>query len=468
MESFDARNKPMIFYCLLFTVLLSPLPFGANRAWSWSLWALIIAVLAIAWAISVIKNSKNLQSLQCFNSIRPLIIIFSGVLIWSILQTFATNLAPHPLWELTSQALNIPVKASISLTPDDSITSMMRILSYALVFFLSFYYCQSRQKAKQVFISLMVVGGLFSLYGLIIHLGDYQLILWFKKWSSMSSLSSTFVNHNHFATYAGLTLLCSLALIHQSINHSIKYHIGGSLGLQRFVDRLITDSWLPLLLLIIIGSALISSNSRGGFLSIISGILVLLSALHLNKRANTIYILRGSLILLFIIGLIFYLSSDGLISNIQKRGLYDHYRADVYALTWEAIMTNPWAGFGLGSFEEVFKLYKTLDITGNIRGPFRWDYAHNAYLETMFELGIPAALALFYCFFQLGWICFKGLFIRKRDWFYPATGLAATTLIAVHSVVDFSMQIPAVVYTYCLLMGAACAQSFSHSKHHSA
>ena len=93
-----------------------------------------------------------------------------------------------------------------------------------------------------------------------------------------------------------------------------------------------------------------------------------------------------------------------------------------------------------------------------------WDYAHHTYLETIFELGFPAAIALFYCFFKMAWICLKGVFIRRKDWIYSATGLAATCLIAAHAFVDFSMQIPAVVYTYCLLMGVACAQSFSTAK----
>jgi uncharacterized membrane protein YhhN len=82
-------------------------------------------------------------------------------------------------------------------------------------------------------------------------------------------------------------------------------------------------------------------------------------------------------------------------------------------------------------------------------------------LETIFELGFPAAMGLFYCFLRLASICFIGLFVRKKNSLYPAVGLAATCLIATHAYVDFSMQIPAIPYTYALLMGAACAQSFS-------
>jgi hypothetical protein len=40
-------------------------------------------------------------------------------------------------------------------------------------------------------------------------------------------------------------------------------------------------------------------------------------------------------------------------------------------------------------------------------------------------------------------------------------GVAATFLVALHAMVDFSLQIPAVTYTYCFLLGTAVAQSWS-------
>jgi hypothetical protein len=39
--------------------------------------------------------------------------------------------------------------------------------------------------------------------------------------------------------------------------------------------------------------------------------------------------------------------------------------------------------------------------------------------------------------------------------------VAVTALVAVHSGVDFSLQLPAVSYAYALLLGLGCAQSFS-------
>ena len=63
-----------------------------------------------------------------------------------------------------------------------------------------------------------------------------------------------------------------------------------------------------------------------------------------------------------------------------------------------------------------------------------------------------------------GAICLRGVLVRKRDTSYPAVGLAATALIAVHSAVDFSLQIPGVAVPYFALLGAACAQSWPTSQ----
>jgi hypothetical protein len=42
---------------------------------------------------------------------------------------------------------------------------------------------------------------------------------------------------------------------------------------------------------------------------------------------------------------------------------------------------------------------------------------------------------------------------------YPAVIAACSVLVAVHSLVDFSLEMPANAATYALLLGVGCAQS---------
>lgn len=132
----------------------------------------------------------------------------------------------------------------------------------------------------------------------------------------------------------------------------------------------------------------------------------------------------------------------------------------MYSATLTGISDNPYLGYGYGygSYESTFRLYRTKEIRGN------YNKAHNTYLENIFELGIPAASALFLSIFLIALKCLTGVWSRQRNWIYPAIGFSSTVLVAAHSFVDFSLQIPAVAVTYAAILGAGFAQSFS-TKH---
>ena len=295
-----------LFYCLLLVVFLSPLPYASNAPWAWSLFSLLIAVIAIIWAIQCIFSSRN-HFLALFKSTIDIIIAFFIVAIWILIQTsrFFPDLY-HPLWQLNNE-ISIPVSGFISLTPADSLVSLMRLLSYALVFWLALYYSQDIYKARFIFYSLMIISFLYSVYGLIIYLGDFNMILW-REVPNLGSLTSTFINHNHFATFSGLSLLCSVALIHDATTVSSHYNRDSNIGLQRFIENLIIRTWFPLLAFIVIGTALILTHSRGGFFSSLLGLSVLLIALNTNRKTRNMYILWFFVTFIIIGFMIFYIS----------------------------------------------------------------------------------------------------------------------------------------------------------------
>ncbi len=151
----------------------------------------------------------------------------------------------------------------------------------------------------------------------------------------------------------------------------------------------------------------------------------------------------------------FWLTSEMLLDRLDHSGLESNLRFAAYDLVFESSRDNPVLGFGYGTFADSFRLYRSDAITGYL------DYAHNTYLENLFELGWPAALALFGAVGGACLVCLRGLHRRGKDWFYPATGLAVTVLVAIHAWFDFSLQMPAVAITYAVIMGVACAQSYS-------
>ncbi len=86
---------------------------------------------------------------------------------------------------------------------------------------------------------------------------------------------------------------------------------------------------------------------------------------------------------------------------------------------------------------------------------------HNHFLQLALELGIPAAMAALGAVGAICVSCWRGLARRRRDQVYPALGLAATTLVGVHGLMDDPLIVPAVAATYSALLGLGFAQSWS-------
>jgi O-antigen ligase len=226
-------------------------------------------------------------------------------------------------------------------------------------------------------------------------------------------------------------------------------------GRQEQINRFLAHAWLPLVGLILIVSALVSSHSRGGFAASLVACVVLLAQIDRKRQqvSNRVRVIIATVLL--ISTLAFWINSDILLQRYGVSGMDAPGRTLVYSKVLEAIGDNPLLGYGHGNFEDAFRLYRTEDISKLV------NYAHNSYLESFFDLGIPAALCLIVALVGLGLTSLKGVRVRQRDWVIPAVGVSASVLAGVHAMVDFSLQIPAVAMLYACIMGLACAQSFS-------
>ena len=155
----------------------------------------------------------------------------------------------------------------------------------------------------------------------------------------------------------------------------------------------------------------------------------------------------------------FALSGEGVFSRLFEISGIEGGRDKIFVMTLNAIPDAPWRGIGAGTFEQAIPAYRTEELEIGLQ--YYVNRAHNSYLENALEFGIPAAAA-----FNLGLLlivahCARGIRRRRRDALFPGIGVAATVLVGVHSMFDFSLQIPAVAACYALILGAAAAQSWS-------
>jgi O-antigen ligase len=142
------------------------------------------------------------------------------------------------------------------------------------------------------------------------------------------------------------------------------------------------------------------------------------------------------------------------VSLLLDSGTTDAVRLTLWAAAEHMIADAPWLGLGLGTFQDAYPLYATQVL------PFVMDKAHCDYLEFAAGIGLPAAIAWWLAIMWLVVVCLRGVRSRHRDRLYPLIGIAATILVAVHSSVDFSLQLPAVALLYATLLGLGVAQAF--------
>jgi len=459
----------VLLLLLMLLVVLSPLPLGSNREWSWTLCALFAAVLTLLW---VVTRGWRADELRRF--VHPAIpLLFLAACAWVVVQawTGVPDSWKHPLWQQTATVLAMDLSGDlprdlagdsyrelpgrISLAAEDGWTALVRLLSYTLVFFLAFVLGREASRARAMFGWMVAAGLAYGVFGLIVFWSDYSPDWLFGARSLLPDVRSTFINRNHFATWQGLTLLCATTWFatRMARNDARPYSMPEDRATR--IESFILKAWLPLGVILLMVTALVLTHSRGGFVATLLAVIVLLLLLERHsqgkKKTARVIVLTA----LAVCSLAFYMTSEALLDRLERTDITSEERVIVFANVQRGISDNPLLGFGYGTFRDSFRLYD------RIASPVHYDRAHNTWLENLFELGLPAALALFLALGGLAATCLKGVWTRRRDWAFPATGVAASVLVGVHALVDFSLQLPAVAILYACIMGVACAQSRS-------
>lgn len=446
--------SPVVFWVLLGTVVLSPLPFGSIYPWSYALMASIVAVLVGLSMMETLFFSREPLPVPISRISGP-ILLFGAVIVWACIQIspWTPEALHNPVWGETSEILGQNIQGFISVDPHATSTSIMRLLSYAGIFWLALQFGRSSKRAKQVFYVVAVSSLLYASYGIAVELIGAKKILWYDKEFYAGSLTSTFRYKNGYATYAGLGLICTLAMLLRTLSGTNFSVLGSRERAHVLITLLFERVWFLVVGVIAIFSALLLSDSRGGILAnlVAGGAFFVALSLARNSvlpyRRSLVGVLAGALIAFLYIGGGTF--SDRLVNTgADSRGL-------IFSKTLEAIAERPVLGWGLGTFEPVFAKFHPPEIATRIVR------AHNEYLDNALGLGIPATVALVACFIWLAFICLRGVRIRKRSHYFPAAGFAILILVGLHSVVDFTLQIPAVAATLALLLGTCVAQSWN-------
>ncbi len=438
----------VVFAGLLLLLALVPLPFGADRPWAWSLFSGSVGGLLLCWGF-LAARSRSYQAA----SIRPLLPavgLFVLVVLWIAVQ--ASGVVPsewrHPLWSATEAALGKPVAGGVSLDEHRTWTAMMRLMCYGGVFLLSFQICMSTNRSERLIRMLIGMTLIYACYGLFVQSAGIEKILWYAKAESLGDLSSTFLDGDAFAAYAGLGLMCALALLFRPTMRRGDLETSWRFATRALADFFFARTWTMMLGVSVLFGAILMTHSRVGLAVALLGAGAYLSIMAWVRRRKIVAVVAVAVMAVAASSLLAIGGGPGAAPSAAVE------RGESYASTVNAIAESPFLGTGYGTYDHVAGMHR-----GDGPAPAS-GRARNAYLENALEIGIPATAALV---LSVGWIvliCFSSVLRHRRMAFLPCLGIAATVLAGAHGAVDYGVQIPAVAATYAAIMGAACAQAF--------
>lgn len=176
----------------------------------------------------------------------------------------------------------------------------------------------------------------------------------------------------------------------------------------------------PIIILFLI--TLMMTSSRGAILGLIASLLFIFFVRR-NKQTN--------LILLLIILILLTLPQIRNFLGYIYAGIVDESRIIIWLNSLELIKIFPFTGVGLGNFKIAYSLYFGEEMM----------HAHNIYLNTAAELGLPGFIMLVILSVQI--IAFGIIFTKqKEDKFYYALNLGLTSMafgFIIRCLTDFTL-----------------------------
>ena len=319
----------------------------------------------------------------------------------------------------------------------------------------------TRRKSITLLFSVVTANAaLWALVGILQKASHASYILWYLKSANTSGgFFSAIIYKNHAGAYLNLGVMLSIAMAWW---HS-----------QRAKERMHRTSPAPLFILCaaVISLGVPLSNCKTATL-LLSGFIfcvVLAMGIRLVTRResgrNHLLLSISTLAIMAGMGIAGYAINVGQtfdrVHQFLKAGAVDKFRDLGRQATWDMAKDNLITGWGAGSFRHYFPVYQRSHPEINVvfydpRLRFRWEYAHNDYVQLLAEMGLCGAVLV-----TCG-LCWTAVSItRQRFYRKPYLLLIAGALITtlMHAWVDFQFHNPAILVLWSTTLTLFCRWS---------
>ncbi len=402
------------------------------------------ATLIIAWVLWRVPLG------EIFFRSKILMFIFGGVFLYSIIQIIPlppsiwTKLPGHGVVVDGFKLMELPLPwLPISLAPERTLSSLFDFLPPIAAFLLVVHLADYRE--KRIAVWTVVIFAMLTVGLGLLQVNMEGGAFYFYAVTNPDLPVGFFSNGNHQATMLLMALALSFALL------SDLFSKGRSKSGASFGPRLLLI--ISLILGLIIGLAL--NTSVAGYLLMPVVVSLSIAVVVFTKRVKiTKMHVLGLLIALPFIGFVFwdlvFLSPtmQGLVNNLSTEG--DMTRVQVFAKTIEIIPKFFPFGSGLGSYQEIFRLYEDKNIITNVFSP----HTHNDYLEFILEFGLVGIIAILSFVGYWGYKVMTLIGSRRRVGVIGVAASIAILAVLLHSIVDYPLRTIAIstLFSFCLAL----------------
>jgi O-antigen ligase len=479
---------------LIFLIIFTPIAFGSMELWAFSIMELGILLIIILWAIQSLlrpalrrvqgspeprwiqglsPEPRWIQGLspepRWIQGLSPEPYMVQGEL-QSPHSTFVVILLSLFLLLILFQLLPLPsgilkiispktyaLRSALSLEPSAStfplsffpfltqIEFFKWLTLIGLFIFLLRWNSleQSDRTIKQLIIVIMMVGVLESLYGMFEFFSGHHYILNLDGSALISSVTGTFINRNYLAGYLLMVIPLSVGYLFSRETISTNRFMGWRHWLSSLDGKTLLIGFSVIVMVL----GLLFTASRMGILSLLLSF-SLISFLFRNpekgKRSSKTVVLIFGLALLWAA----WIGLDAVISRFFSVSEGFEERWKFWVNTFQIFKDFPFLGSGLGTFIQVFPMYRSFHITGLVT------HAENDFLQLASEvglLGIGLLLVTFLFLFFKGVSRIRSMSYENPKRYMGIGGLVGILTLMFHSLVERNIQVPSNAFLYTIL-----------------
>lgn len=339
-------------------------------------------------------------------------------------------LSPETL-ELYTEALSntfgtLPGRLPLSVVTQASETELGKLVASVLLFWVVINVIRTQAQIHRIIGILLGMGGVEAVYGL--------------SQMGQARIAGTFVNHNHFAGYLEMLVPLTFGLLLAQLES----HSSSTPG--RVLIKWVDDKYLKTLLfgvlIVVLSLALFFSGSRGGVLSFSAG-MIGFCLLAYSRRLLRKWMRVILLSMLIVFGIAVFASPEALLQRLGAlaKPAIDtsfQYRRNVWENSLAIVRDFPVFGSGVGTFSHLFARYQKFP------SDLHFTHTENDYLQVLTETGGLGFVVVVWGIIAYGRRTILAWRRQRLRW--PVTvglgGLISLFSMAVHSCMDFNLQIP--------------------------